>query len=117
MSESPYSASSPDNIKYSWRIDSFLRKDTENLQNVIYSITWTRTALDLNSNLATSISSNIFLEVPINSEEFIPYDQITQQKVIEWIEDDVDLERLTENLMKNIEHNRRVVHSPEFPWN
>lgn len=104
------------NIKYSWRIENLLKKNTENLENVIYSITWTRTSLDLSTNTPTSISSQINLAVPVNSEGFVPYDQLTEQQVIGWIEDSVDLERLNENIMKQIEHNRNLVHSPNFPW-
>lgn len=105
-----------ENIKYSWRIENFLKKNTDNLENVIYVITWTYTALDLTNNTPTSISSNISLEIPVSSDNFIPYEQLTESQVINWIKENVNHERLNENIMKQIEHNRNLVHSPNFPW-
>lgn len=106
-----------ENIKYSWRIENFLKKNTDNLENVIYSISWTYTALDLTKNMPTSISSNISLEIPVSSENFIPYEQLTESQVINWIKENVNHERLNENIMKQIEYNRNLIHSPNFPWN
>jgi hypothetical protein len=106
-----------ENLKYSWKIENFLKKDTENLENVIYSITWTRTAVDPTNNTPTSICSTIPLEVPVNAEGFIPYEQLTEQNIIAWLDENTDLEKLNKRLWDQIEHNRSVVHSPNFPWN
>lgn len=106
-----------ENIKYSWRIENFLKKNTDNLENVIYVITWTYTALDLTNNTPTAITSNINLEIPTSSEGFIPYEQLAESQIINWLKENVNIERLNEKIMKQIEHNRSLVHAPNFPWN
>jgi hypothetical protein len=106
-----------ENLKYSWKIENFLKKNTENLENVIYSITWTRTAVDPTNNIPTSICSTIPLEVPVNAEGFVPYEQLTEQNIIAWLDENVDLEKLNTRLWGQIEHNRSLVHAPSFPWN
>jgi hypothetical protein len=106
-----------ENLKYSWRIENFLKKNTENLENVIYSITWTRTAVDPTNNTPTSICSTIPLEVPVNAEGFIPYEQLTEQNIIAWLDENIDLEKLNKRLWDQIEHNRSLVQPPNFPWN
>jgi hypothetical protein len=105
------------NIKYSWKIENLLKKNTDNLEDVIYSISWTYTALDLTRNVPTSISSSISLEIPVNSEGFIPFEQLTESQVTNWIKENVNYEKLNENLMKQIEYNKNLVHAPNFPWN
>lgn len=104
-------------IKYSWKIENFLKKNTDNLENVIYSITWNRTAVDLTNNIPTSICSSINLEIPTNVEGFIPYEQLTEKNIIEWLNQHVNLEKLDQKLVEQIEYNRSLVHSPNFPWN
>lgn len=106
-----------ENLKYSWKIENFLKKNTENLENVIYSITWTRTAVDPTNNTPTSICSTIPLEVPVNAEGFIPYEQLTEQNIIAWLDENTDHEKLNKRLWGQIEHNRSLVHAPSFPWN
>ena len=106
-----------ENLKYSWRIENLLKKDTENLENVIYSITWTRTAVDPTNNTSTSVASSINLEIPVNGQGFIPYEQLTEQNIIAWLEENIDQERLNRRLWDQIEYNRSVVHAPNFPWN
>jgi len=106
-----------ENLKYSWKIENFLKKNTENLENVIYSITWTRTAVDPTNNIPTSICSTIPLEVPVNAEGFVPYEQLTEQNIIAWLDENVELEKLNKRLWDQIEHNRSLVHAPSFPWN
>lgn len=106
-----------ENLKYSWKIENFLKKNTENLENVIYSITWTRTAVDPTNNTPTSICSTIPLEVPVNAEGFIPYEQLTEQNIIAWLDENTDHEKLNKRLLDQIEYNRSLVHAPSFPWN
>lgn len=104
-------------IKYSWKIENFLKKNTDSLTNVIYSITWNRTAVDLTNNIPTSICSPINLEIPVDSEGFIPYEQLTEQNIVDWLNQHVNLEKLDQKLAEQIEYNRCLVHSPNFPWN
>ena len=106
-----------ENLKYSWKIENFLKKNTENLENVIYSITWTRTAVDPTNNIPTSICSTTSLEVPVNAEGFVPYEQLTEQNIIAWLDENVEQEKLNKRLWGQIEHNRSLVHAPNFPWN
>ena len=109
-----------ENLKYSWKIENFLKKNTENLENVIYSITWTRTAVDPTNNIPlhlASINSNTSLEIPVNDENFIPYEELTEQNIIDWLDENIDCEKLDKKLLDQIEYDRSLVQSPNFPWN
>lgn len=109
-------------INYSWKIESFLKKDTENLKNVIFSITWTRTAVDSTNNTTTSVStasvsSTIALELPVNADGFVPYEKLTEQNIIDWLDENIDQEKLNKRLWDQIEYNRSLVQPTNFPWN
>jgi hypothetical protein len=106
-----------DNIKYCWKIENLLKKNTDNLENVIYNITWNRCAVDLTNNIATSLCSSLVLEIPTNYEGFIPYEQLKEEDVINWLNENINLEKLDEKLEDQIQYNRSLVHPPNFPWN
>jgi hypothetical protein len=105
------------NIEYSWKINSLNKKNTELYDDVIYNVVWTRTALDLETNISTSVSSNLQLEIPIESEVFVPYSNLSENTIIEWILSKIDIEKLEENLQKQIEYNKSLVVESKFPWN
>jgi hypothetical protein len=105
------------NIEYSWKINSLNKKNTELHNDVIYNVVWTRSGLDLETNIATSVTSNLQLEIPIESEVFVPYSNLSENIIIEWILSKIDIEKVEENIQKQIEYNKSLVVESQFPWN
>jgi len=88
---------------YSWKINQLDAKIQEGeLQNVIYVIHYNYTAVDPSGEY-TSTSVNI-LSVQYNPETpFIPYDELTKEDVVSWLEAGIDVNILNESLDKQIE--------------
>jgi hypothetical protein len=103
-------------ITYTWDINKIYAKPLSNgLINVIHSIDWSYTGIDENNNTA-SIQVPITLPEP-SDENFIPYDDITEEMVISWLESILNVEDLQQGIIDKIENikNPPLVEIP-FPW-
>lgn len=51
------------------------------------------------------------------SEEFIPFDEITEADVIGWLESSMDMEEMQESLQSQIERQKNPPILKGLPWN
>ena len=89
----------------------------ENLQDVVFDIVWQRTITEGKYN--SGIYCTTTLPAPDN-QAFVPYDQITEQLALDWIQDNtapevfVDLDRQLQEWLDVIEAPTIVI--PALPW-
>ena len=103
---------------YEWRIDKMTAKIQEGeLQNVIFQISWTYLArYSENKNIVASTSG--FINVKYNEgEPFIPYEDLTKDIVVGWLEasEDINIENMQENLNKQIDEKKNPVDEYFYP--
>ena len=103
---------------YTWRIDKLTAKIQEGeLQNVIYKISWTYIAkYSENKNIVASTSGYIDVKY-IDGEPFIPYENLTKEDVVGWLEasEDINIENIKENLDKQIDDKKNPVDEYFYP--
>ena len=89
---------------YKWKINALDAKIQENdLDNVIYTIHWSFIGQD-NSEEPVSASSIGTLGVQYTEENpFIPYEDLTKEDVVGWLEEGLDVDSMKENLDRKIE--------------
>ena len=103
-------------ITYTWNIHKIYTKPSLNdLTNVIHMIHWQYIGTDENNNTA-SIDLPITLPEP-SEENFISYNNITEEMVISWLESILNIEDLQQGIVDKIENikNPPLVEIP-FPW-
>lgn len=86
---------------YTWKInavDCYTSKD--GLENVAYNVHWTLIATD-GEHTTSSIGVNS-IGSP-NPDNFVPFDQLTEEQVVSWITASMDVEQMQANLDKQIE--------------
>jgi len=103
---------------YEWRIDKMTAKIQEGeLQNVIFQISWTYLArYSEDKNIVASTSG--FINVKYNEgEPFIPYEDLTKEDVVSWLEasEDINIENMQENLNKQIDEKKNPVDEYFYP--
>jgi hypothetical protein len=103
-------------ITYTWNINRIYTKPLLNgLTNVIHTIDWSYIGTDENNNRAHMQMPTL---LPESSEEnFIPYDNITEEMVISWLESILNVEDLQQEIINKIENikNPPIIELP-FPW-
>jgi len=103
---------------YSWKINQLDAKIQEGeLQNVIYVIHYNYKAVDPSGEYTST--SVAILSIEYNPETpFIPYDELTKEDVVSWLEAGIDVNILQESLDKQIELQKNPVDEYLHPdWN
>lgn len=87
---------------YTWFIAALDCKiDENNLQDVVYNVSWKYNAINENNVMALTYGD---LLVPSPSpEDFTPYSELTKEQVVGWLEAGLDVPALTLELDKQIE--------------
>ena len=108
----------------SWNIPQMTVRDTDNHTNVVLSFIVQVTMTDLNSptedssTLKSCIKFNI--EDNFNDSNFIAYENLTEQNVIDWAKQNLNETEIEAHLSADIDlkrKNLRILNQPDLPWN
>lgn len=72
-------------ITYTWAVTGMKVTKAGTLQNYVVQTYWTKTGTDENGISGTFVGATPFAPDPTQSN-FVPYDQLTQEIVLSWIE-------------------------------
>jgi len=75
-------------------VDAHVSQD--GLDNVIYNVHYSYIGEDANGNVTTRIG--VHAVQPPSSDSFVPFDQLTQADVISWIESDLPVQQMQQDL-------------------
>lgn len=75
-------------ITYTWKITGIKTKNTNGLTDAVIQTYWTKTGRDENGNEGV-FSGATPIVISENTEGFIPFDQLTEEQVLEWIKPQV----------------------------
>lgn len=105
-------------INYTYNIGAITKKTINGIENAIFHVVWEKVGVNENGHrgvfrIATEFDTS---EVGI-SESFIPYENLTKEIIISWIESVTDEEQVNgvilEGIQKSIDNEVQVY---EFPW-
>jgi hypothetical protein len=92
-------------MEYTWEISALECKIKEgDLNDVIYTVHWrlgANNGLEDKEEIKTDTYGSLILESPA-VVDFVPYDQITKEQVIGWLESKLDVDALKEALNNQI---------------
>lgn len=100
-------------IVYSWVFPRFeVAPSEDGLTDVVRSIIWTYTATD--GDYTANVYGELVLPPP-NPDNFVPYNQITEQWAIDLVSASRDMTSLQEKLAQNIENQKNPPVVPMAP--
>lgn len=104
---------------YSWDIGSMtVVPSQENLSDVVINVSWTKNLSTVISGVTyTSSINGTYACPPANPNEFTPYDQLTFNQVLAWVEGGFDQDVLNAYLDEqvNLQVNPPTITLP-LPW-
>jgi hypothetical protein len=87
---------------YNWVIEALDCKVNEgNLQDVVYTVHWRYRATDENGITAETYGAQAVL--PPSEEDFTPYNELTKEQVVGWLEASMDVSSMDLYLDNQIE--------------
>lgn len=89
-------------ITYKWIFSAFDCKVNENeMQNIVTTVHWRYQGIDEN-NVSAELYGAQGLPEP-TPEAFIPYPELSEQQVIEWMEQTMDIQEMQLNIANQID--------------
>lgn len=106
---------------YTWKITGLkVQNISENKPNAIVQTYWEKIGTDENGNEGKFSGATPFTPDPTdNSGPFIPFDELTEETVLDWIKTVVidDYEKhVNEQIQKQIENQYNQTVDKELPW-
>ena len=104
-------------MTYTWKIIEVKTADTENVTDAVVQTYWEKIGTDENGNKGVFSGATPFPQSSINPETFIPYTELTEEIVLEWIQNVVVgsyEEHVNEQIQKQID--LKSIKQPELPW-
>jgi hypothetical protein len=103
------------------KVNSMLTaKSEDGMTDVVKSASWTRTATEVVGEDAQTYTASFTGVTPFetpNPASFTPYDEVTEEQVIGWIDGIVDMPAIDASLVLNVENqiDPPIVELP-LPW-
>jgi hypothetical protein len=111
-------------IEYTWDITSIKKLDNiDSLQDVIYEVSWKKIGTDSETGLQGVFETSTKFPVEnININNFIPFQNLTKENIIDWLKtiviDGYELE-VNYRIKRDIDSKRSnitTINPSEFPW-
>jgi hypothetical protein len=104
-------------ITYTWKVTSMKVVDTDDLQNVVIQTYWVKTGVDEDGNEGSFSGATPLSISSVDPENFVPYDELTQSIVIEWINDSItDQTHIDSRIEEQINLKKNPVVEKPLPW-
>lgn len=105
------------NLTYTWSLESFKKRNTSELNNIIVQTYWSKTGTDENGNSATFMGATPFDISSVDPNNFVPYEDLTEEIILSWIQS-IDYDHVNMTIERMIMDKLDPEITPEFfPWN
>ena len=126
-SGSEYVAQWPEDLTLEWKLQAITKSTdpTNNLTDVVIGTRWTLTGTDEDGITGTFTGATPFSLSTVDTNNFTPYEQLTEAQVLGWIKTTVEkdgsyVNHISERIMEQVNRSKRVVievNDLDFPWN
>jgi hypothetical protein len=106
-------------ITYTWSVTGIKTADLQDYTKAVVQTYWKKTGTDENGFTGEFIGATPFSQITIPPEDFIPFDQLTEEAVIGWIQDVVvdDYElHVNGRIEKAINEAKLNATTTQMPW-
>lgn len=93
-------------INYTWKIHSLTKRTINNVDNVVFTIVWEKFGIDEDGYSGSVKTAENFNIEDIDTETFVPYEQLTEEILIDWIKNNINEEGINKSIELEIEKSR-----------
>lgn len=106
-------------ITYTWEVTGLKTKNEGPNTNAVVQTYWKKVGTDENGNEGTFSGATPFTSVDVPEGEFVPFDQLTEETVLEWIKAVVVggyEQHVNAQIQKQIDEKITPVADASLPW-
>jgi hypothetical protein len=110
-------------MEYTWKLTKLKKADTESVQGAVVQTYWELTGTDEDGYTGVFSGATPFALDTVDPDNFTPYEQLTEQQVLSWIQSVVvgSYKEHVEGRIADQINQKKVVIIEEteenFPWN
>jgi len=107
-------------INYTWKIHSLTKRTINTVDSVVFTVVWEKFGIADDGYSGSVKSAANFNIVDIDENFFVPYDQLTEEIIIDWVKNFIDEDSVNQGIEIEIEKARSgwmQVSEDYFPWN
>lgn len=106
-------------ITYTWKLTGLKRRDSPDLSNIVIQTYWEKIGTDENGNTGNFIGATPLPLSTVDPDNFISYEDLTEEQILEWIIPLVNNDHVDEHIQKQIDEKLNPivqVGQDDFPW-
>lgn len=107
-------------LTYTWQLFSIKTENvSEELQQAVVHAKWRKTGTDEDGNVGMFDGACRFSVANVTPETFIPYDQLSEEIVLGWVQDILNrggMDRVDQNIQKQIDESKNPPFETQLPW-
>lgn len=107
------------NITYTWKIKNLKVRDENGKPNAVVQTYWEKIGTDEQGNTGVFSGATPFTAENVAPEAFIPFEQLTEEIVLGWIQNVVVgsyEEHVNDQILKQITEKRNPISDVPLPW-
>jgi hypothetical protein len=104
---------------YTWKIHAITKRTINSIDNVVFTVVWEKFGIEDDGYSGSIKSAANFNIGDIDESSFVPYDQLTEEIVIDWVKNFIDEESVNRGIEIEIEKARSgwiQVDDQNLPW-
>lgn len=107
-------------INYTWKIHSLTKRTINTVDSVVFTVVWEKFGI-ADDGYSGSIKTSTGFDIEdIDTEIFVPYDQLTEEIIIDWVKNVIDEDSINRGIDTEIEKARSgwmQIDVEKLPWN
>jgi hypothetical protein len=107
-------------LTYTWEITGLKVKGEGSLTDVVQLVHWKKTGTDEDGNVGVFTSSNRLTENSADVNNFTPFEELTEEQILSWLEpivgDVMYEEYINSQIQKQIDSDKNPVIDKVVPW-
>ena len=106
-------------ITYTWKLTGLKRRDSPDLSNIVIQTYWEKIGTDEDGNTGNFIGATPLPLSTVDPNNFISYEDLTEEKILEWVIPLVNNDHVDEHIQKQIGEKINPiiqVGQDDFPW-
>lgn len=106
-------------INYTWKIHAITKRTINSVDSVVFTVVWEKFGIDSDGySGSVKMAANFNID-DIDESSFVPYEELTEEILIEWIKNFIDEETVNQSIEEEIEKSRSnwiQVNDGNLPW-
>lgn len=100
-------------------IHSITKRTINGIDDVIFTVVWEKFGIDSDGYSGSIKAAANFTIDEIDESSFVPYEELTEENVVNWLRNSIDEESVNQGIEVEIEKSRSnwvQVNKGNFPW-